>query len=269
MLSMKSLSKDIYNEHGRFSAATMQNRFGSWNNAIEKSGLEIRHKINIAENELIEDIKRVAQQCSIEPLTASQYNQLGKFNSATYTKKYGSWNNALSKAGLQITAYKQKLTEEELFNNMALVWANIGRQPKQKDFHPPMSTISCDVYVRRYGSWRSALEAFVIAASSDSLIFESEKPQEPARLEASSENIIRHSTDRNPSWRLRFLVMRKDNFSCCFCGASPAKNPSINLHIDHIVPWSKGGETLLTNLQTLCEQCNIGKSNLPMQDDMG
>lgn len=64
------------------------------------------------------------------------------------------------------------------------------------------------------------------------------------------------------SLRLRFQVLRRDNFACVQCGASPAKNPSVELHIDHIIPWSKGGNTVYENLQTLCLKCNLGKSNL-------
>ena len=61
--------------------------------------------------------------------------------------------------------------------------------------------------------------------------------------------------------KLRYTVLKRDNFKCCACGASPAKDPSVELHIDHIVPWSKGGETTIENLQTLCSKCNIGKSD--------
>ena len=61
--------------------------------------------------------------------------------------------------------------------------------------------------------------------------------------------------------KLRYQVLKRDNFKCCACGASPAKNPAVELHIDHIVPWSKGGETTLENLQTLCSRCNLGKSD--------
>ena len=70
---------------------------------------------------------------------------------------------------------------------------------------------------------------------------------------------------RDPSTRLRFEVLYRDKFTCRFCGASPTKDPAVTLHVDHIVPWSKGGETTLDNLQTLCAKCNLGKSNLMIE----
>ena len=73
---------------------------------------------------------------------------------------------------------------------------------------------------------------------------------------------IQHKTSRNVNLRLRFLVMKRDNFKCQKCGRSPSRDPKIILHVDHILPYSKGGETILDNLQTLCSTCNLGKSNL-------
>ena len=78
------------------------------------------------------------------------------------------------------------------------------------------------------------------------------KSKTPANLKTKSRAI---------SEKLRYKVLKRDNFKCCACGASPAKDPSVELHIDHIIPWSKGGESVLENLQTLCSKCNIGKSN--------
>jgi len=40
------------------------------------------------------------------------------------------------------------------------------------------------------------------------------------------------------------------------------ENSSVTLHADHIKLWSKGRETVIENLQTLCTKCNIGKSDL-------
>ncbi len=56
--------------------------------------------------------------------------------------------------------------------------------------------------------------------------------------------------------------MQRDRFTCRQCGASPAKDTSVELHLDHILAWSKGGDTTYENLQTLCSKCNLGKSNL-------
>lgn len=75
-------------------------------------------------------------------------------------------------------------------------------------------------------------------------------------------NSVSKNAARTISDKLRYRVLKRDNFKCCACGASPAKDPAVELHIDHIIPWSKGGETVEENLQTLCSKCNLGKSNL-------
>lgn len=56
---------------------------------------------------------------------------------------------------------------------------------------------------------------------------------------------------------VRYEVLRRDNFRCVICGAS-AKNGAV-LHVDHILPVSKGGTSKMENLRTLCERCNLGK----------
>ena len=72
--------------------------------------------------------------------------------------------------------------------------------------------------------------------------------------------LYKHKTKRSISWRLRFIIMRRDNFKCKNCGRSPATDSKIVLHVDHIISWSNGGETVPENLQTLCSICNIGKA---------
>ena len=56
---------------------------------------------------------------------------------------------------------------------------------------------------------------------------------------------------------LRFEVLEKYNFKCRACGYGAADGKK--LHVDHIIPISKGGETVMKNLQALCDDCNIGK----------
>ncbi len=56
-------------------------------------------------------------------------------------------------------------------------------------------------------------------------------------------------------------VLKESNFKCVYCGKSPATDANVELHIDHIIPFSKGGDNSLSNLQALCRDCNLGKSN--------
>ena len=57
---------------------------------------------------------------------------------------------------------------------------------------------------------------------------------------------------------LRHEVFKRDNYKCVECGAT---NKELTLHIDHIIPKSEGGTDELNNLQTLCDKCNLSKSN--------
>jgi len=56
--------------------------------------------------------------------------------------------------------------------------------------------------------------------------------------------------------KLRFNVLKRDNFTCQYCGRKP---PEVILEVDHIIPISDGGETSLDNLITSCRECNRGK----------
>ena len=59
--------------------------------------------------------------------------------------------------------------------------------------------------------------------------------------------------------QLRQQVLKKNNYTCQDCGFR--NNEGIGLHVDHIHPISKGGGTVLENLQVLCSKCNGRKGN--------
>lgn len=59
----------------------------------------------------------------------------------------------------------------------------------------------------------------------------------------------------------RYFILKQAGFKCQCCGKKPAKENEIELHIDHIIPKSKGGKDDITNYQVLCNKCNISKSN--------
>ena len=223
-----------------------------------KFELEEFHR-NIPEEEILADMKRVAMELKQNFLTTRQQNEHGKFHSYTAIRRFGGWFKALQKAGLgrSKTQTDKLISEEELFKNLEEVWTKLGRQPKHRDMQLGVSKHGSNPYVRTFGSWRKALENFVAFVNREESI-SSEQAIQNLQIEPDT----RHKTQRNINWRLRFIVMRRDNFKCKNCGRSPATDPSIILHVDHIKAWANGGETILENLQTLCSKCNIGKSNL-------
>jgi len=63
-------------------------------------------------------------------------------------------------------------------------------------------------------------------------------------------------------WReLRYKALLKNNGKCELCGSG--KHDGVKLHVDHIKPRSLYPDLQLVedNLQVLCEDCNLGKSN--------
>lgn len=58
---------------------------------------------------------------------------------------------------------------------------------------------------------------------------------------------------------LRLKIEERDSYTCQICGK--VMYDEVGLHIDHIHPVSKGGKTVVSNLQVLCSKCNGRKSN--------
>jgi 5-methylcytosine-specific restriction endonuclease McrA len=70
---------------------------------------------------------------------------------------------------------------------------------------------------------------------------------------------------RHPAFT-RFNVFLRDRFTCQYC-AEPY--PSHELTFDHLVPRSRGGRTVWTNVVTACATCNLWKGNrLPRESGM-
>lgn len=222
-----------------------------------KFELENFHR-NVPDDELLADMRTVASQLRQDFLTARQQNKYGKYRSNTIMRHFGTWFNAIEKAGLKRskTQREKSIPEEELLENLEEVWIKLGRQPKFRDMSKDISKFGPSPYARIFGSWRKALESFVAFVNREENV-SLERAIKDLQIEPTTKQ-----TQRNINWRLRFIVMRRDNFKCKGCGRSPATDPSIILHVDHIKAWANGGETVLENLQTLCSKCNIGKSDL-------
>lgn len=213
---------------------------------------------DVTDDALLADLQSVANQLGRSP-TIPEYNELGKYHASTVARRFGRWTEALKVAGLGPTRSELNIPREDLLQNIEEVWSKLGKQPTYNNMDEPFSRFSAGTYANRFGSWRGALEAFVAGVNQDVVDDESNA----ASVLASDDPALRvGSRTRHINWRVRFLVLQRDRFTCVSCGRSPAKDPSIELHVDHTMPWSRGGASTIENLQTLCSVCNIGKSDL-------
>ncbi|MBN2455045.1 MAG: HNH endonuclease [Sedimentisphaerales bacterium] len=233
--------------------------------------LETFHR-NVSNKTLIDDLRHVSNVLGKRTVTKSEYDKHGIYHSTTLHRRFGSWFGALDQAGLKRTR-NLGVADEEYFQNIEQIWRLLGHQPRYFEICKPLSKYSAGAYAYRFGSWRKALKAFIkfinnkVDEENEKISSEELSKSNTCQKKISEKsdiNIVVHKTSRKPSWKLRFLVMHRDNFKCQQCGKSPALHHGVVLHIDHKIPWSKGGETEMNNLQTLCEQCNIGKSDLSL-----
>lgn len=212
---------------------------------------------NVPQAELVDDLKRVAQLLNLQTLTGAIYDEKGRFGKTTILRRFGSWNKALEASGLKVVLTLNN-KEESLFENLANVWKVLGRQPVGNDLEKSKgySKFALGTYEKRFGSWNKALQAFADFINGIPALEEFGKDVKRAK------SIETARTPRKINWRLRAKVLIRDNCICKMCGASPAKDSAVMLHVDHVKAWSKGGETEMENLQALCAKCNIGKSDL-------
>ena len=264
---MTTITADEYSNLGKFHSSTLIRRFGSWKNVLELADLETRghnFSYSFSDKDVIEDLQRVAAIYNKETLTANEYSKYGKYHSRTIIKRYdGSWNSVLRMSGLK-TTQNRSFSDEDLFEEIERIWILLGRQPTSTDIKKGISKYSLHSYARRFGGWRGALQSFVDYINKEDAHIDNQNPNTREKMDSSEykNEIKQHKTTRDINLRLRFKVLQRDNFKCCACGASPAKDPLVVLHVDHIIPWSKGGETVIDNLQTLCSKCNLGKSDV-------
>jgi hypothetical protein len=87
------------------------------------------------------------------------YQELGQYDPATAKRRFGTWNQAITAAGLEISN-ELNISDERLFENLTRLWEYYGRQPRLAELGRPPSIISDSAYKRRFRSWTDALFPF-------------------------------------------------------------------------------------------------------------
>jgi hypothetical protein len=293
-LSGRRPTQKQFNKFSRVHSDTVAKTFGSWAEAmlaaefgcsprrVQGAQIEV-DSLKITPDLLMKELKSVAHMHNGAVFLYGDYKRLGgKRARGTFCKYLGGWRQAVASIGLKDGYSRPRpdlrtYLDEDYFAEIQRLWEMFGRQPMAREM-TKYGNISPQSFQQRFGSWMRAVHSFCQDRSGPDggdLVNDvyQNKPDEQtvavrriefqAPTDHQQSNIVRPKkrTPRNPSIRLRFRVLQRDSFTCRACGRSPATEVGVRLEVDHILAWSRDGETTFENLQTLCEQCNSGKTN--------
>lgn len=269
------ITRAAFAKHSRVSYSAVIRRFGSWQHALIKadlmhrySGRSVTGKMksqcakSMSDEDILNELRSVAKKVERNDITVEEFNEYSTIGAHSVRRRFGSWQAGVLQAGLSVRSHGRRYSDEECFENLLGVWIHYGRPPRYGEMNLPPSTVGSKAYIVRWKKWNHALHAFVERVKREdegssakispiSLVVQ---PQESpkSRLEEDRHKI---------KLGLRYRVLSRDRFKCVLCGSSPATELACRLHVDHVIPWSKGGKTLMENLRTLCEACNLGKGD--------
>ncbi len=227
---------------------------------------------NYSEEDLLNELERVAKYYEFNHFSRKDFDKVSKIHSSTIERFFnGSWSAAIEALDKRLEIkniylykakhnHKRNISEELIFKEMERIWIQLGHRPSRTEWTTLNPSMSYDTIYRHFGGWTNACLKFIE--------FKSGTPVATTNANINNEEITNKiiskrsaRNGRSISLNIRMKVLIRDNFRCVFCGKSPATDFGTKLHVDHIIPFSKGGSNSFDNLQTLCEKCNIGKSD--------
>lgn len=182
-------SYDDMAETGAFSPGVYETRFGSWNEAVEAAELEPNEYHNIPEGELVDEIRRLANELGHTP-NNTDMTESGEFSCGAYHRCFGSWNAALEAAGHEPNN-RCNIPDDELLEELRRLAEKLDRTPHRKDM-ADQGEFSPSVYSRRFGGWNAALKKVGVEPVYRSNISDDELIEELQRLS--------NELDRTPSY---------------------------------------------------------------------
>lgn len=227
-----------------------------------------RNRIDkIPREKILAELRRVAEHYGNRYFTGREFNSVSELcKRQAVMATFGSWDAALEATGLELRPHKNhrkdRASDQELFVELERIWQMIGHRPSRAEWEASSPKFHYSTYKLHFGTWINACARF-IDSKSGAIFVDNERlvSSNPAGVNLSNHSNIVEEDKRNIPLKLRLTVLDRDGFTCVLCGRSPATQRGVELHIDHSIPFSKGGKTVLTNLRTLCRECNLGKGS--------
>lgn len=215
-------------------------------------GFEIDFLTEYDDESLITELRRIAEATGSDTVSKVDIETIGRVSYSCIHRRFGSLRHAMERAGLKTHLFT-KATDEELIAIILDLWQRVlekeGRSPQKKDLEDYGFPVSEDTICRRFGTWRKGLVRAHASITEESISTEVAEPDKQTKEPRKRSSL---------SIRKRFFVLKRDHFACVRCGASGF---GVRLEVHHRIPFAQGGSDNLSNLETLCFDCNRGQSD--------
>lgn len=216
----------------------------------------------IPREEIIRELRRVAELYKYRRFGWREFDKVSKLCKSYCVKRnFGSWNKALDSIEIPLKERsRRKFSNHDLFVEMERIWKTLGHRPSRIEWEISQPKISYNTYKKYFGGWTNACLKFIEHKMGEGIQLGVDTKSAVDALTQIETKVVKRRK-RDVPLKLRLRVLTRDGFRCVLCRRSPAVDTGVVLHIDHILPVAKGGATTLENLQTLCRECNLSKSD--------
>lgn len=230
-------------QQGEYDVAGYYREFGSWNDALTAAGLGVNKTYNLPTKALLNELTRLKDRLGAPP-SKSDMEQYGSFSSRPYLQRYGSWNNALRAAGLDVNQHMNP-SRHELLAEIKRMANQLDRSPTGEDMENS-GRYGRSAYYDEFGTWHDAIDAAGL------------EPTEARPGEG--ENIY-----YGPGWTesTRQKARQKHGKRCVDCGMTDEnhkRETGASLHVHHLCKARGNTNPAVVNAQrnlvALCSTCH-------------
>ena len=210
-------------EYGTLTKSHVRRVFGSWNEGLKEAGYETHIDLYITKKEVIDQIQDMYDDLGRTP-TINDLEDADCFSLPVVIRHFGTWNNALREAGVEINE-KHEHTKEHVLSAIRELADDLGRTPTATDMRE-LGSVSIKSAQNHFGTWNNALRE---AGLEINRVYK--KTGEPTRIYY------------GPNWisQKRPQIQSRDNNSCRVCKTHSTNIDEYSVHVHHIKPAREFG----------------------------
>ncbi len=248
-----------YRKSGKFSQSKFFNAFGKWNNAKEMAGLSIPKIINYSKEEIIENLKQVAN--GRQYLQLNEYLLNGKYTKNDIIRTFGSWANAKRLAGLMIIV-KQKITKQECINDLKKVAEKLEKDHITTFEYQEFGKYNCHTLIKRFGTWNNTLEKAGLRIKKGVRYNKEDLIDDLKKVAKDKTNITVNEYCKNGAFKYRLFLLEFGSWSKAKKKAGLERVETKDYILDElIIDVRKVAKSLNSESLTIKEYYKFGKFN--------